>query len=124
MWQIGCLQRWHDGLLGLLKNVLTHLEHMSWLHPNVMDGYLTSHAPKQTAHDDCSSSLSSSASTADALASSVSSGGLVLTPSVMSTGLGLFTLTFIISDMRMHFVMKSWSVVLVKSISMDVSMSN
>jgi hypothetical protein len=120
---MGCLQRWHDGLFGVLKNVLTHLEHMSWLHPNVMDGYFTSHAPKQTAHDDCSSS-SESSSSADALASSVSSSDAALTPSVMSMGLGLFTLTVIVSDMRIHFVMKSWSFVLLKLISMDVSMSD
>jgi hypothetical protein len=91
---------------------------MSWLHPNVMFGYLTSHAPKQTAHD-CSSSSSS----ADAFASSVSSSG-ALNPSVMSMGLALFTCTLTIFDMVMHFAMNSWSFVLLKLISADVSMSD
>ena len=99
MWQMDCLQRWHDGLVRVLKNVLRHLEHMSWLHPNVMVGYLMSHSPKQTAHDDCSSFSSFS------FASSSSSSADAFNPSVIS--MGVFTLTPIISDRRIHFVMNS-----------------
>lgn len=39
MWQTACRHMWHAGLVGVLKKVLTHLEHISCLHPKEMSGY-------------------------------------------------------------------------------------